>query len=328
MGKYNLSDKQKDILIEIVETYKAGKINGWGLFIQMRSVESYSKFDSYIDWGEYNCEVDDEMDIEELVANYLLDDRINRRGARQFRLTKSGIDAVENDFVIQDEDNGMTYNLLDRQKDIVKFMVDCVQNKGLVGEFSLTESLGAPPILWEINSNEQLEIASSGDLSAIENERLINKNGNIYLITKLALDAVNNDFVRPESVPSILQYIGAQIIGDVSGGNIQAVGLADNSEIEQIVNDPEIFSAKLEELSTELLNVVKAELEGKHLSEYAALVGQLQDELTKEEPDQNIFKRLLGSMSFMNDTTASIELIMKVAPYISLLLQFANQIFS
>ena len=122
MHEYNLTETQRSLLTKIVEAYKEGKVADWGILIQLPSTEHYGKHESYIDWGEFSIDINDEMDIEELVDNGLLRDRYTLKGKRQFQITNYGIDAVENDFKF--EDNRMRYNLTDSQKELLRKLVE------------------------------------------------------------------------------------------------------------------------------------------------------------------------------------------------------------
>ena len=79
---------------------------------------------------------------------------------------------------------------------------------------------------------------------------------------------------------------------------------------------------------TALLDAVKNELLGKQLAEYASDVESLKNTLQEKSQDKGKFRKLISALSFANDTTASFELMAKAWPYISILLQFAAQIFA
>ena len=154
--------------------------------------------------------------------------------------------------------------------------------------------------------------------------------GNTYVLKQEAFDAIDNDFIRPDKPISqvITTYVGTQIQGNVSGGNIQGIAYADTSAIQQIISDPNKLAKELDSITSDLLDSVKNELGGKQIVEYSKLIDELKNGLQKENPDRNWFRKLIGGLSFLNDTTSSIELVLKTLPYISLILQLANQIFS
>lgn len=78
--------------------------------------------------------------------------------------------------------------------------------------------------------------------------------------------------------------IGA-LIHQMSGGNVQGVGSAVDSEVSQVVNDPGELRAALDELIEKLRDAVRAELQDRDLDDYTRALDDLKAELeTRKDP--------------------------------------------
>jgi hypothetical protein len=119
------------------------------------------------------------------------------------------------------------------------------------------------------------------------------------------------------------QYIIGAIIHSMSGGTVQAVGLASHTEVSQIVNDPEMLRSQVEDLTNQLVEAVKGTLMPSELTAYIKAVEGLQDQLLSSEPNPSRVKRLLGTLAFLADVEGTIDLMVRVWPYISSLLMIA-----
>jgi len=106
----------------------------------------------------------------------------------------------------------------------------------------------------------------------------------LYSIKQAGYDAADNDFeVSPSHVGAQLN-IGA-IINTMSGGSVQAVGIADNAEISQVVNDPALLRSQVDALAENLLDAVKSALTGDDLIKYDQAVRSFKEELLAEKPN-------------------------------------------
>jgi hypothetical protein len=111
----------------------------------------------------------------------------------------------------------------------------------------------------------------------------------------------------------------------MSGGNIQAVGLSNNSELNQLVNDSDLLHKKLDELTEQLVGVVKSELSSKELITYLQTLEELKKEIESEKPSSSVLQKLFASISFLGDVESAISLATRVLPYIYPFLLIASQ---
>lgn len=118
--------------------------------------------------------------------------------------------------------------------------------------------------------------------------------------------------------------IGA-VIDTMSGGMLQAVGSASDADISQIVKEPALMQSQVEELTANLIELVKHDLSAPQLVQYIAAIRDLQNELLSEKSNPSTAKRLLGTLALLGDVDGSIGLMVKVWPYISALLMIAGQ---
>lgn len=129
--------------------------------------------------------------------------------------------------------------------------------------------------------------------------------------------------VQDRTTSPVNQYIGTIIHGNVSGGNILSVGLA-NAQVSQIVNDPALLQSELETLLGKLLEEIKPELKGEDLIQYVRAVDELKQYLLDQErSDPSFFKRIIGTVSFLGSIDGTINLTAKAWPYIYPLLAVA-----
>jgi ribosome-associated translation inhibitor RaiA len=115
-------------------------------------------------------------------------------------------------------------------------------------------------------------------------------------------------------------YSVGAIVHSMSGGTLQAIGEAERSTITQIVNDPQILQARLEELITQLLEAVKAELPASSLLAYTDSANHLKEELLSSKPNASLVKRLLQILAFFGDVEGTIGLMVRAWPAVSSLL--------
>lgn len=223
-----------------------------------------------------------------------------------------------------------TYNLTQRQKDLLKLLVEGIRTKEWSNTFMDMSSL-SDYMLIPMQGGDNIEIADIHDMDAIENTGLIfaqfgSKGTKRYTITQAAYDAVDQDFQVPDYSDSQVQYIGVQVQGNV-GGSVQGIGYADHAAVEQIINDPEALKTEVEKITSALLDAVKADLHGGKLVEYVNNIESLKAALEDREHGKGMFQRLISALSFVNDTASSFELMAKAWPYLSVLLQLAAQFY-
>jgi hypothetical protein len=118
--------------------------------------------------------------------------------------------------------------------------------------------------------------------------------------------------------------VGA-IIQNMSGGNVQAVGAASNTDISQVVNDPELLHQQLEELHDLLVDAVKSDLSARDLRSYMETFEALRTEMSSSVPRQSVLRPLLGKLAFLADVEGTIGLAVRVLPYVTALATLAAQ---
>jgi hypothetical protein len=139
-----------------------------------------------------------------------------------------------------------------------------------------------------------------------------------------AFEAVKTDFAPPEpSIPT--QFNIGAIIHAMSGGNVQAIGIAKDTEVSQIVNDPTLLHSQVEALTTSLLDEVKYVLIGNDLIGYTQAVQGFKEELLAEKPDPSLLKRFTGTLALLGDVEGTIGLMVRTWPYLYPLLLIAAE---
>jgi hypothetical protein len=217
-----------------------------------------------------------------------------------------------------------TLNITEKQKQLLKIIVENL-NTG-----KLKQSI-IPSCTHEgcsiIGIDKDFDRNLLGDLESLCDADLMgsipSRSGNsIYIVKQAGFDTVKNDFTFPENFANPQVNIGA-IIQQMNGGNLQASGFVNNSELKQIVNDPDLLSNKMTELTNQLLEAIKAELSTDKLVSYAKDIEELKKEVSSKEPNQSVIKRLLSSLAFMGDIEGAISLTARAWPYLYPLLMIA-----
>lgn len=221
------------------------------------------------------------------------------------------------------------YNLTNRQKDVLKKLVDGVENQGW-GDTFLDASTHGGGMLIAFPGNQNIPIDRMDDMNVIASTGLMNKEisprgTSRYIMTQAAYDAIERDFVIPEEL-GVKQNIGVLIYGNVAGP-IQGVGYADEANVKQIVNDPENLRLELEKITSLLIDEVKDHLSGSQIVQYSKLVDELKKTFQDKKPNKSKVRNLIGALSLINDTSSTIDLIRKTLPYLGLLLQLAAGLF-
>lgn len=123
--------------------------------------------------------------------------------------------------------------------------------------------------------------------------------------------AVQNGFrVEDRLVPTSVN-IGS-VVGTMHGGNVQGIGQVNQSEIDQIVNDPEALTGVLDRVFAELIDAVKGELPGQQLIAYIQKAAELKAELKAERPNPAAAKGLLSTLAFLGDIEGTVGLAGRV----------------
>jgi hypothetical protein len=218
------------------------------------------------------------------------------------------------------------YNLTSKQKQLLKTITEFVKaGKAKEPLIAIVSNDGGVIIgiteKFDRNLLGDLEILCDVDLLGF---RYNSKGNKIYTVKQSGYDAVENNFVVPESQLPTQINIGA-IIRDMNGGNVQAVGLSNYSELNQLVNDSDLLHKKLDELTEQLVNVVKSELPSKELMTYIQNLEVLKKEIESEKPSPSVLQRLFASISFLGDVESTISLVTRVLPYVYPFLLIASQ---
>lgn len=217
------------------------------------------------------------------------------------------------------------YNLTLQQKELLKTIVEKVKS-GTAREPLIPVSTHSSSTLIGVgdfghNLLGDLEILHEMDLLGSRNNSQGNK---IYTVKQSAYDAVENNFRIPEGQASTQINIGA-IIREMSGGNVQAAGLNNQSTINQVINDPKLLQEKLDTIAEQLIEVVKTELHSKELLAYIQSVDELKEQIQSERPIPSSLRKLFTSISFVSDVESTISLAARVWPYVYPLLLIASQ---
>lgn len=214
----------------------------------------------------------------------------------------------------------MTYNLTDDQKQLLSLVVKCDEEDKLSERGFLRLLPGDDKyLLWGcgINLDSLADLEALCDLGLLYKEQ--GRPNPVYRITNAGRDAVESNFQAPQTSSPPQVNIGA-LIQTMSGGNVQAVGSVQDSEIAQIVNDPDLLRTHVETLTTALLDEVKSILNTSDFADYQEAVQELQEQALAEKPTPSLVKRLAQTIGFLGDIDGSIELITKVWPFIQPLL--------
>lgn len=130
---------------------------------------------------------------------------------------------------------------------------------------------------------------------------------------------------RQTSNPT-LAYNVQNTIGEGNTGPITVVGIAQNSPVSQIVNDPQQLQTFVQEQCDALLEAVKSELSVAELRKYFETVNELREELLSPEPDPSTLHRIFGAASFLATAEGNIALATRVVPLLVPLLDAASKL--
>lgn len=223
----------------------------------------------------------------------------------------------------------MGYNLTDRQEHLLRWLVQQIRDGQLPEEFNVAWLHGGANILQFKGEHPEI---TKGALDALANADLLLCTVNyeshtaargtpVEHITQLersrrctmtgrAFEAIDSDFESPTEV-STQVTIGA-IIHSMGGGSVQAVGVAQDAEISQVVSDPDLLRSQVEALAENLVNEVKSSLKVDELAEYAEAVRELREQLLMETPEPRSIRRLARTVGLLGDIEGTIGLMTRV----------------
>jgi hypothetical protein len=153
------------------------------------------------------------------------------------------------------------------------------------------------------------------------------------LPTKEGRLAFRKGFQEPVNAPSI--QAGAIFYGPVTGGNIQAIASAIDSEIQQNVSSlsPAELQKELEQTLQKLIGQITQDLSLQQQVAYSQLAAEFQKEMIQTKPDPGKLHKLLAGLGLLADVGGTIdlgqktfELIVRASPYIMLLGQLVVQL--
>lgn len=214
----------------------------------------------------------------------------------------------------------MKYDITDKQKELLRSIVQH-DNEGKLFQKGLLKLISGDDkyILWGCS----IELESLIDLDTLCDVGLLNKEqaepDPVYRIKNTAHTAIANEFKMPIVQPSSPVTVGT-LIQNMHGGNIQSMGVVHDSEISQIVNDPEALSSQIETLTNKLLSEVKAELGVESYAKYLETTQELKELLKAKKPNPSIIKQLIRNIGFLGDVEGTISLMVRIWPYIYTLL--------
>ena len=207
------------------------------------------------------------------------------------------------------------YNLTERQKDLLRAIVEHIRAGKLREPIIPVVEIGGGGGIIGIERDFGPNV--TGDLEVLSQEGLLswelNSRGDkIYTVKQAGYEAVDNNFELPDDFFASQVNIGAIVYG-MSGGSFQAVGVA-HSEIQQIVNDPELLSGQIESLANDLIETVKSELPAAELVSYVKEVEELKAQILAKEASPSLLRRLLQTVAFLGDIEGSLSLMAKIWP--------------
>jgi hypothetical protein len=237
----------------------------------------------------------------------------------------------------------MSYNLTENQKTVMRWIVQQVREGHLDEEFSVFWLRGAAEISGFEGEHPRI---TRGTLDALAAAQVLQCRPAVTMETSVsgkthpktrtrevetarrcsltgsAYEAVDQDFEAPPPMAPAQVTIGA-LIQSMSGGSVQAVGIAEDADVSQVVNDANLLQANVKGLAEELMVRVKAELNVDDLAEYAQALKELKDQLLAEKPDPSFIQRSVRTLGLLGDVEGTIALMTRVWPLLYPLLLIA-----
>ncbi len=219
----------------------------------------------------------------------------------------------------------MGYNLTDQQKKLLKWIVQEVREGNLSEEFSVAWTFGGcvladyegdPSNVPKITPALLDALAEAGMILCKPSHKMA-RSGRLYEASRTcvlkgqAYEAVDTNF-EPSPPQSVSQITIGALIHTMSGGNVQAVGVAQNAEISQVIGDPDLMRSQVEALTESLLNEVRSVLGADELVEYAQAVRDLREQLLAEKPDPSLIRKLLRTLGLLGDIEGTLGLMTRV----------------
>jgi len=226
----------------------------------------------------------------------------------------------------------MGYNLTEKQKDLLRWVVQQVRDENLPEEFYVVwitdggeihafrgehpqitkgtlDALASAELLLCVSNFKTTTSVSGSRSHPSTTHREVEMNRRCT-VTGRAFDAVDSDFELPAQEGARVS-IGA-IIHSMSGGSVQAVGIAQDAEISQVVGDPALLRSQVEILAENLLNEVRLSLKVDDLADYAQAVRDLKEQVLAEEPQPPLIRRLVRTVGLLGDIEGTIGLMTRV----------------
>ena len=226
----------------------------------------------------------------------------------------------------------MSYNLTEKQKDLLRWVVQQVRDENLPEEFYVVwitdggqihdfsgehpqitkgtlDALASAELLL-CASNYKTTTSVSGSSSHPRTTHREVEMNRRCTVTGRAFDAVDSDFELPAQEGARVT-IGA-IVHSMSGGTVQAVGIAQDAEISQVVNDPTLLRSQVEALCQNLVNEVGSSLNVDDLVDYAQAVRDLKEQILAANPQPPLIRRLVRTVGLLGDIEGTISLMTRV----------------
>ena len=229
----------------------------------------------------------------------------------------------------------MHLNSTDSQKAVISWIVNEIRKGYLAEEFMIAWHMGGFDIVG-YKGKENIPEITRGGLDAFDRAGLVLSLPNFRYfsgsdietsrnctVLERAFLAVDNAFNLPEPTQGNQYSIGA-VINTMMGGNLQAIGTADESEITQIINDPELMKAGIDSLCENLLKEVKDTFDLDDMAAYSQAVIELRENLLSSNPSSSVIKRLVSTLALLGDIEGTIGLMTRIWPHIHNLLIVAG----
>jgi hypothetical protein len=216
--------------------------------------------------------------------------------------------------------DALSYSLTERQQDLLRWLVGQINEHNLPEEFRVFWEVGGASIGEFKGQHPEI---TKGMLDALNNAGLLLCAPEYVTIpgdrleicrrctiTGAAFKAVEADFESQEELRAQVT-IGA-IINSMSGGTLQAVGIVQDAEISQVVNDPQLLRSQVEALTENLVNEVKSTLSADELADYSQAVQELREQVLARQPETQSIRRLVRTVGLLGDIEGTIGLMVRV----------------